>query len=77
MGFTIPNMWPFTGPSGQFETAPGSRPIVDSIKRVQADVKECDEDFPHRCPHCEAAAFVGLTKVDCKAQCRRSKRGHD
>lgn len=30
------------------------------------------ENFPHRCPHCGAAAFVGFNLVDCKARCPAS-----
>ncbi len=28
-----------------------------------------DDLFPHRCPHCGNAAFVGFIQVDCKAKC--------
>lgn len=29
-----------------------------------------DEMFPHSCPRCGAAAFVGFIQVDCKARCQ-------
>lgn len=28
-----------------------------------------DDRFPHRCPRCGAAAFIGFLQVECKSQC--------
>ena len=45
-------------------------PIPDLIDK--ADVNKCNETYPHKCPHCGAAAYVGLNAVDCRAKCQRS-----
>jgi len=28
-----------------------------------------DENYPHKCPRCGGPAYIGLSKVDCKAKC--------
>lgn len=35
-----------------------------------ANTHKQDADYPDWCPHCGAAAYIGLRKVDCKAQCK-------
>lgn len=29
-----------------------------------------DDKFPHKCPYCKSAAFIGFNMVDCKAKCK-------
>lgn len=45
----------------------------DAVARVYWDTRVLDRDFPHRCPHCGAAAYVGFLQVWCKARCAASK----
>ncbi len=33
-----------------------------------------DSMFPHKCPFCQAAAFIGFLQVECKANCDGAKR---
>lgn len=45
--------------------------VEDGRARAYWDVRVPDRRrFPHRCPRCGAAAFVGFNLVDCKAGCR-------
>ena len=39
---------------------------MDAMSRPRAFV---DTKYPHKCPRCGAAAYVGLNVVDCKAGC--------
>ena len=33
-------------------------------------ISMCSDDrYPHRCPRCNAAAFIGFNQVDCRARC--------
>lgn len=64
----------FSNPGWQ-DTGTGTAPkrlIPDLIDK--ADVNKCNENFPHKCPHCGAAAYVGLNAVDCRAKCPRSEK---
>lgn len=47
--------------------------VSDPIARMYWQSMVTDRDYPHRCPHCSAAAFVGFLQVDCKARCPASK----
>lgn len=38
-----------------------------------ADTHKQDAEYPDWCPHCGAAAYIGLNKVDCKAQCKTAR----
>lgn len=46
--------------------------IIDGRARKYWDGLTVDKWFPHRCPHCRAAAFIGYLQVDCKARCKQS-----
>ena len=46
--------------------------VEDPIARIYWDGRVRDGHYPHQCPHCHAAAFVGFLQVDCKARCRAS-----
>lgn len=46
--------------------------VTDTMARLYWDALTTDRRFPHRCPHCDAAAFVGFLQVDCKARCPAS-----
>jgi hypothetical protein len=46
--------------------------IVDGRARKYWDSLTTDKWYPHRCPHCGAAAFVGFLQVDCKGRCTAS-----
>lgn len=55
---------------------------LDEVAEFMLEDPECrmywdgmlgDRHFPHRCPHCGAAAFIGLKEVWCKARCPESK----
>jgi hypothetical protein len=43
--------------------------VTDPVARMYWDGLTLDSHYPHRCPHCRAAAFVGFNQVDCKARC--------
>jgi hypothetical protein len=47
--------------------------MTDGVARLYWTCFVSDDDWPHRCPHCGAAAFVGYLLVDCRARCERSK----
>lgn len=42
----------------------------DDEARLYWQTQLNDEKFPHRCPNCGAAAYVGFNQVDCRARCR-------
>jgi hypothetical protein len=44
----------------------------DQLARIYWDSQMRDSRYPHRCPHCHAAAFIGFLQVDCKARCSAS-----
>ena len=46
--------------------------VSDTVARMYWDGMTCDSRFPHRCPHCSSAAYVGFLQVDCKASCPES-----
>lgn len=46
--------------------------VSDTLARLYWDALVGDRHYPHRCPHCSAAAFVGFLQVDCKARCPAS-----
>lgn len=46
--------------------------IDDPVARMYWDGLTSDSHYPHRCPHCDAAAFVGFLQVECKARCEAS-----
>lgn len=46
--------------------------VTDTMARLYWDALVTDRRFPHHCPHCGAAAFVGFLQVDCKARCAES-----
>ncbi len=46
--------------------------VTDTMARLYWDSLVADRHYPHRCPHCGAAAFVGFNLVDCKAACPMS-----
>lgn len=46
--------------------------VSDTVARLYWDGLATDDHYPHRCPHCRAAAFVGYLQVDCKARCASS-----
>lgn len=52
--------------------------FLDEVAEFLVEDDECrvywqgmclDDRFPHRCPHCNAAAFIGFLQVECKAKC--------
>jgi hypothetical protein len=43
--------------------------VDDPLARMYWDAMIPDKHYPHRCPRCESAAFVGFLQVDCKARC--------
>lgn len=47
--------------------------VEDSEARVYWQAMCADDRFPHRCPHCGAAAYVGFLQVECKAACPRGR----
>ena len=47
--------------------------VTDQVARMYWSALITDKDYPHRCPHCKAAAFIGFLQVDCKARCPASK----
>ena len=46
--------------------------VTDPVARMYWDGLTPDRHYPHRCPHCNAAAFVGFNLVDCKMRCPTS-----
>lgn len=46
--------------------------VTDTMARLYWDALLGDTRYPHKCPHCNAAAFVGFLQVDCKARCPAS-----
>lgn len=46
--------------------------VSDTLARLYWQSLVSDKHFPHRCPHCNAAAFIGFLQVDCKARCPAS-----
>jgi hypothetical protein len=46
--------------------------VTDDLARLYWDALIGDTHYPHRCPHCQSAAFVGFLQVDCKARCPAS-----
>lgn len=46
--------------------------VTDTMARLYWDSLTNDKHYPHRCPHCGAASFVGYLQVDCKARCPAS-----
>jgi hypothetical protein len=46
--------------------------LADGRARMYWDSLTVDKWYPHRCPHCRAAAFIGFLQVDCKAGCEQS-----
>jgi hypothetical protein len=44
--------------------------VKDPEARAYWETLVTDDRFPHRCPHCPAAAYVGYLQVECKAECR-------
>lgn len=46
--------------------------VTDELARLYWDTLVEDARYPHRCPHCRSAAFVGFLQVDCKARCPAS-----
>jgi hypothetical protein len=46
--------------------------VADTMARLYWTALVSDDRYPHRCPHCNAAAFVGFLQVDCKARCLAS-----
>ncbi len=47
--------------------------VTNTLCRLYWSALVQDQSFPHRCPHCNAAAFVGFLQVDCKARCPSSR----
>ncbi len=47
--------------------------LTDPEARAYWDGLLPDRHFPHRCPHCGAAAFIGFLQVWCKGRCPLSK----
>lgn len=47
--------------------------VGDTLCRLYWSALVSDQDYPHRCPHCNAAAFIGFLQVDCKACCPASR----
>jgi hypothetical protein len=47
--------------------------VEDAEARLYWQSLAPDERFPHRCPHCGSAAYVGFLQVSCKARCPSSK----
>lgn len=43
--------------------------VSDDEARQYWQTMTGDDMFPHRCPHCKAAAYVGFLQVECKARC--------
>lgn len=46
--------------------------VTDVMARLYWDALIGDDHYPHRCPHCGSAAFVGFLQVDCKSRCPAS-----
>jgi hypothetical protein len=46
--------------------------VTDTMARLYWDAMLADMRYPHRCPHCSSAAYVGFLQVDCKARCPAS-----
>jgi hypothetical protein len=44
---------------------------VNSYARLHWSTQVPDSMFPHRCPFCSAAAFIGFLQIECKNDCRR------
>jgi len=44
---------------------------VTSVTQAPAIIvpKPFDPRFPHKCPHCGGAAYIGLVDVDCQEMC--------
>lgn len=47
--------------------------VNDNAARRYWDGVISDPHYPHRCPHCNSAAFVGFLQIDCKVRCDASK----
>ena len=44
--------------------------VADGEARDYWDGQVSDDMYPHRCPFCGAAAFIGFNQVECKASCQ-------
>lgn len=47
--------------------------ITDQESRDYWQMMCQDDRFPHKCPQCGAAAFIGFLQIECKAQCSRGR----
>lgn len=47
--------------------------VTDTLARLYWQSMVPDGDYPHKCPHCNSAAFIGFLQVDCKARCAASQ----
>lgn len=43
----------------------------DQVARAYWDSILKDSHYPHSCPNCGSAAFIGFLQIDCKASCRQ------
>lgn len=43
--------------------------VDDDEARTHWQTFITEDRFPHRCPRCSAAAFIGFLQVECKARC--------
>lgn len=43
--------------------------VEDAEARAYWQAVTPDDRFPHRCPQCGCAAFIGFLQVECKARC--------
>jgi hypothetical protein len=50
-----------------------TKEAAEALRKLKEDAAKCDDDYPHKCPFCGNAAYVGATKIDCKARCEDSK----
>jgi len=50
-----------------------TKEAAEALRRLKTNAATCDDEYPHKCPYCGNAAFVGLNKVDCKANCKDSQ----
>jgi hypothetical protein len=48
--------------------------VDDNEARVYWQTMCIDDMFPHTCPHCGAAAYIGYLLVECKGKCQQN--GH-
>lgn len=46
--------------------------VSNTLARLYWTALISDAHYPHRCPHCSAAAYVGFLQVECKARCSAS-----